>query len=400
MKKRLEIKQQKHFGCLGPETGMALVSSLGMITTIATLTVGFLASGLIEIQAARNFEARMTAFHLAEGAVDQTIVMLRSDPTYAGLASTDSSNSRIAGKYQTTVTRSETNPEIYTIKANGSVSQNGSSSGGGQQRNITAVVEIGLPIIRNHALYADQTIQMSGNIVSDSYDSNKGPYQQAFAGKKGHIGSNRSAGNTISLSGNAIIKGNASIGPNGDVERGIITSGTSAILGTKYAAPEKQPLDPVRLTRGIQKTASINIAGSETITLPGGTYYYKQLSISDNAQLILSGETTIYTTGDVNFHGNGIKTAENRPPNLTINVAGNRTVSIKGSGNFYGKIYAPQSTISIDSGTGKKKLELFGSFTGNYFMNSGNVGLHYDEALSQTLIDENFSDQMKSWQEQ
>src|SRR3989338_5855893 len=100
----------KHAGMtlisLTGEKGVALVDSLGMIVTLAALTVGFMANGLGEIQATRNFEARMTAFHLSEGALDQTIVALRTNATYSGLASTTSSNTRIVGNYGTTVTRS------------------------------------------------------------------------------------------------------------------------------------------------------------------------------------------------------------------------------------------------------------------------------------------------------
>ena len=76
----------------------------------------------------------------------------------------------------------------------------------------------------------------------------------------------------------------------------------------------------------------------------------------------MTGEATIYVSGDVNISGNGIGTASNLPPNLIINVEGAHNVSVSGDGDFYGKIYAPESSISV-SGNG----DLYGALIGDTF---------------------------------
>ncbi|MBI4358340.1 MAG: hypothetical protein HY584_03490 [Candidatus Omnitrophica bacterium] len=385
---RKEMRKEK----IRKEKGIALVSSLSMISTVIVLTIGFMANGIAEIHAVRNFEARMSAFHLAEGALDQTIVRLRTNPSYSGLPSTASSNSRNIGQYQTTVTPSQTNPNIYTIQAKGQVL---TSTGGSiqQERNITAVVELGPAPKRPPYVFAEHTIQVSGNVVTDSYNSNNGTYQPQYAGQKGHIGSNRADGNTISLSGNVQINGDAIIGPGGDPNTAIVLSGNSNISGTQYAASSGTTLDPATVPGGVSNSGGLSVNGNNTVTLPSGTYHYTSLTIEGNGRLNTTGQTTIYVSGDVSIAGNGITTAQNLPPNLTIKVVGDQTVTVSGNGNFYGSIYAPQARVNI-YGNG----ELFGAVTGDSLAMSGDGKIHCDEALDDQGGG-SATNRMKSWQE-
>jgi len=108
----------------------------------------------------------------------------------------------------------------------------------------------------------------------------------------------------------------------------------------------------------------------------------------------VTGEATIYVSGDVNISGNGIGTASNLPPNLIINVEGAHNVSVSGDGDFYGKIYAPESSISV-SGNG----DLYGALIGDTFSDSGNGNIHYDKALGSGSSSQATDNELKAWTE-
>src|SRR3989338_7643436 len=104
------------------ERGVVLIVALTFISTIVALTLAIMTASFAEIQAAERFENRMVTFHLAEGVLDQTIVALRNDQTFTGVTTTTATNGRISGIYESTVTPSETNPNIFQIQALSSIS--------------------------------------------------------------------------------------------------------------------------------------------------------------------------------------------------------------------------------------------------------------------------------------
>ncbi|MBI4549471.1 MAG: hypothetical protein HY714_00895 [Candidatus Omnitrophica bacterium] len=378
---RFKAKNQK---------GVALVATLGLISMMSILSVSLMAGSLVEIQSAERFENRMFAFHLAEGALDQTISTLRTNRAYAGVPSTGATNGSATGTYRTTVTQSQSNPNLYTIAALGTVGATAASAGY-QERNITALYELPAQTGGGTGLFSNTSIQLSGNVETDAYDSRNGAYAPATASSEGHIATNTIRAGFVMMSGNVNIKGNATVGPNGNPLSVITMSGYSKVWGTKSAAASLRTLTPVA---ACNNPTALSVAGNDTVSLAAGTHCFSSISVTGNGRLNVSGTATLTVNGNVNIAGNGVGTSGNLPPNLTINVSGSRSVAITGNGNFYGKVYAPQSSVNIN-GNG----EFFGSFTGNSVAMSGNGKIHYDKALDSDPGSQVTGNDMKSWTE-
>ena len=371
--------------------GIALVVSLGLIATMSTYGLALLTLSTAEARSAESFENRLVAFHWADGAIDQTIVQLKANQAYAGVPSTNITTGRTTGSYQTTVTATGT-ANVYNIQATGTAGANGSY--GNQQRNLAAIVDLTPQSQFASALFANSNITMTGNAQTDAYDSRNGAYNALIATSEGHVGTNGTSASIVSLSGNAKIKGNATVGPGANVVTAITTTGNASVTGLKQAAAATTPLAAVTVPGGLASYGALSISGNNTVTLPAGTYLYTTVSISGNGKLNCTGQVTLYATGNVSISGNGVGTASNLPTNFSLNVAGSPSVSLTGNGNFYGAVYAPQCAMNI-SGNG----QLFGALIGNTVTDSGNGNIHYDKALGASSgSSSNCS--MKSWTEQ
>jgi len=220
-------------------------------------------------------------------------------------------------------------------------------------------------------IFARDTIQMSGNAYTDAYDSSKGPYSAASRSNNGHV---RTNGN-IALSGNATIGGNAIPGPNQQVTM----AGNAAVTGSTTAATSPASYTPVTVPGGATSLGALSVSGNKTRTLTAGTYVASSISITGNAKLIINasgGPVNLYVTGNISVAGNGIANATNLPSNLMIYQSGNSGIAFSGNADFYGTIYAPESPLTV-SGNGN----MFGAFVTSTLQNSGNGGIHFDQAL-------------------
>ena len=374
------------------EKGIALIATLGLISTLSILSISLMTVSLVELQSAERYENRLVTFHQADGAIDQSIVALRTNRAYAGVPSTNFAVGRTSGTYSTTVTQSQTNANVFTIASAGNVGVNAQAYGY-QARNITAVVEMASQSGGGFGIFSNGTIQMSGNATTDAYDSRLGAYSQSNKTNEGHIGTNTTRAGFVMLSGNARVNGDLAIGPGGNPLTATQISGNAAITGTKYAATAATPMTAVSIPNTLTNLGALSVSANNTVTLGAGTYYYNSISVTGNGRLNVTGAATIYVNGNISIAGNGVGTAANLPPNLTINVAGSRSVSVSGNGDFYGKIYAPQSSISV-TGNGN----IFGAVLGNSFSDSGNGMIHYDKALGGGSS-QSTNNELKAWAE-
>lgn len=374
--------------------GIALISVLGLISTLSILSVSLIALTLMELQSAERYENRMVAFHQADGAVDETLVNLRMDRSFAGLSITNYATGRTSGTYFTIVTQSLTNPNVYTIASTGTV---GAAVGayGFQQRQISAIVDMTPQAGSGSGIFSNGAIQISGNAVIDSYDSREGPYNSLTAGSEGNVGTNStSPGFVVQITGNVRVEGDLTIGPGGNPATATQVTGNATITGTTTAASALVPMTPVSIPSSLTNSGPLTVNGQNTVTLGAGTYYFSSIDISGGGKLNVTGAATVYVAGDVSIAGDGVATASNLPTNLTINVQGSRNVSISGDGDFFGKVYAPQSSISV-SGNG----DLYGALIGDTFSDSGNGNIHYDVALGSGGGSQITSNELKAWSE-
>lgn len=375
--------------------GVVLISTLGLIGTMATLGTALLAVNIYQVRSAERYENRMIAFQWAEGGIDRTIVELKNDPNYSGLASTSAITDTLSGKYATVVTPTAVGGR-YEIQASSSAGDY-SSSYGYQQRAITAVVQMPFEAAFPAALFAQSNITMTGNAQTDAYDSREGDYNSATATADGDVGTNGTSDGIITLTGNPKmpkVQGDATVGPGANIASAIDVTGDAQITGTKSAADEMVNLSPVTVPSTAQSLSAISLQSDEVQTLSAGTYTVSSLSITGNGQLVCTGKVTLYVTGAVSVAGNGVGTADHLPTNFYLHVQGNHAVSLAGNGNFYGAVYAPESAVSI-SGNGA----YFGAVVGNTISNTGNGGIHYDKALEANGEDDSAPD-LISWKEQ
>jgi hypothetical protein len=160
-------------------------------------------------------------------------------------------------------------------------------------------------------------------------------------------------------------------------------------------------MPPVVMPEGVENQGQLNISGNTTVTLAGGTYRFDLIRISGNGRLNFTGPATVYLKGELKVSGNGIGTANDRPPNLIIysqgissGVSGSGDISFSGNGSFYGAVYAPGSKISV-TGNGA----LYGALIGWEARVTGNGGVHYDEALREVASTGASQVEVLSWQD-
>lgn len=356
--------------------GFFLISSYLVLALLGTLSLSLFLKNASTFWTSERNRNRIAAFQLAEAGLDQAIATLRTNSTYTGQGYTALST---AGGFDVAVETPDRvgNPTVRRITATGHTPGANSTAFAYERRQVVAYVDFPPPVSGNFAVFSDTSIQMSGNVVLDSYDSRRGSYQSQAARSNGHLGTNTTRAGFVMMSGNVRIRGDAVVGPLGDPSRVITTSGNAVIEGSRRAATALRVLDPVVVPSGLVGGGNLRLNGNDVLTLGGGTYLYSSINVSGNARVNFTGPATVYVTGNVSISGNGVGTSQNLPPNLKIMVAGQRSISYSGNANFYGVLYAPDSNVSITANG-----ELSGSVTGDSLQQSGNGKVHYDEALS------------------
>jgi hypothetical protein len=242
--------------------------------------------------------------------------------------------------------------------------------------NVTASA-IALATPQRYAAVGLDFISMSGN-ATNAYRSNTmvtfGPNFTA----RGDITSN----GDITLGGSSFVDGNAFPG----VGKRVI--GSNHVSG--YCQNNTEPLvypvaDPGNaatvndnglVPSNCTKNGSINLGNQKKLSLPGGTYYFKDLEMGAGSELTFTGPSTLYLTGNVRMDGHAITNAD-LPKNLRIVMLGaGTTVEIKAGTDLFADIYAPLSAIYI-SGNG----DIYGAIVGKSITMSGEAGIHYDMSL-------------------
>ncbi len=295
------------------------------------------------------------------------------------------------GSYTTTITAWDTDPKITVT---------GTVTAAGTNTQATLKSNLDPRAIFSAAVKVQNLITMSGNGVTDSYDSSTGAYGGANIKLNGDSVTNSNAIPAITLGGNARIKGDAATGTSGTVSLtgNAVVSGTTSnaanesftavtVPSTLTALSSLGTLSSGTLNAGDYKYTDITVTDNDSLTINGAVRLYltstgTALDLSGNAEVIIGpgGSLDLYSEGNVSITGNG-----------TINDGGSQNVSavefygtstctsfvMSGNGVLDGVVYAPAADVNI-SGNGT----LYGGVVGNSFTSSGNGGLHYDEQLA------------------
>lgn len=371
---------------------MVLISAYLALSVMGALSYALFSQNLTLYRTSQRTINRILAFHLAESGIDRAIVQLRNNRSYTGQGYTMLGQ---GGGYEAQVTSPDStgSPNLRRIVGNGHTPNNLSTSYAHEQRQVIAYVNFP-PTSSTYAIFADTSIQMSGNAQTDSYNSRVGSYESQTPRMNGDMGTNTIQAGFVTISGNVRIRGDATVGPGGNPTRVIQTSGNVVIEGSQTAASFLKVLGPVQIPSNLTNLGNLQLSGNTTQTLGGGNYWYSSISITGNARLNFTGSANVYVTGDVKIAGNGVGTSQNTPANFSLNISGAREVSFTGNGNFYGAVYAPDSGIQI-TGNGS----IFGSVVGDSIQQSGNAKVHYDEALNQSSGGAGNRSQLLAWME-
>lgn len=340
---------------------------------------------------------RIIAFHMAESGLDRGITALKQDSSYTGQGYTVFGG----GGYDVTVETPDpvNNPTVRRITANGYAPSNSPVSYAYEGRQVMSYVSLTSEAGFNFGLFGDSNVTLGGRAVTDSFNSKNGAYK-APGGANGDVGTNGTGQGTVQLTGNAAVGGDVVVGMGGDPATAIQAAKNATISGTKSAATSPTTLTSVTIPSFLTDSGALSVSGQNTVTLPGGTYWYDSISVSGGGSVKFAGPATIYVSGTVSISGSGTVTSGDLPPNLTIKVKDDVNVSVTGGGTFYGAIYAPKSDVSI-SGNGA----LFGAVVGKTLSFSGSgkdpLMIHYDEALQTAGAGSGTGNkiQMRSWQE-
>lgn len=363
--------------------GFILITVYLLLALLLVPAAALFAHSLSHVRSSQRLQSNLQAYQLAEAGLDWAITQFRNNPLWAGGTGTLS-----AGNYTVTLQNLGNNRQRVT-------SQGTANQGFPAVRSVETIVLVTANPLFPYAMFGNESVTLSGNANTDSYNSSVGPYNSATAGSNGDVGTNGISAGNVSLSGNASVNGDVYVGTGGDPNTVITMTGNSTITGGPPSALNTpQPMTPVTVPGGLTNQGNLSISGNNTVTLPGGTYLYSSVSISGNGGLNFTGPVTLYLTGQLSVSGNGIGTVSNLPPGLLIHVQGSGNVNFSGNANFYGAVYAPESDISI-SGNGA----FYGATIGKKITNSGNGGVHYDEALQNVGGGAGGQVQVLSWQD-
>lgn len=380
--KKIRTKYQK---------GIFLISSYLALSVVGTFSLALFLKNVTIYHAAERAESRIRAFHQAESGIDQAIVRLRSDLSYQGQGYSPLGNN---GGYEVLVDAPDpSQPTLRRITGTGHSPSNALDAYAYVQRQIVSYVTF-TPSTGGYGIFSDTSIQMSGNVHVDSYDSRRGPYNRYHPGTNGDMGTNTTRAGFVMMSGNAKVHGDVTVGPGGNPARVIVTSGNVQIYGSRTAAPSLRVLEPVQIPSHLTNLGTLTVNGNDSLTLPGGNYFYSSINISGNGRVNFRNPTTLYVSGDVKITGNGTLTAQDLPSNLEIKMKGNRPIEINGNGDYFGRVYAPASNVVV-TGNGS----IFGEAVGKTIQASGNGSFHYDEALADGTSNSSVTADMLAWAE-
>jgi hypothetical protein len=227
------------------------------------------------------------------------------------------------------------------------------------------------PSFRSHVLIGLNGVSMSGSAYTDSYNSSKGAYSAATAGKNGNIASNGS----ITLSNTAKVNGDARPGP----LNAVALLDSASVTGIKLPMSSAISYPSVVLPAGITNLGDVTMS-SGTQNVAGGTYLIRNLNLSGTATINWQGPVTLYIQNSYTVKDRVvINTYQNKPANRVIYFLPTcTTASWTGTNSCVGDLYAPDTNFTVSG-----SVQKFGRIIAKSINNSSTGGMHADDALPQ-----------------
>lgn len=233
-----------------------------------------------------------------------------------------------------------------------------------------------------------------GNLIIDSYDSTEGSYGGTNVNANGDLCSCED----LRVSGSVEIHGDAMYGIGYDFTGNGSVYEVWGLIGEHpcnfpeinpdffYAAFNNDNYrihydPPLKGGKNYHNYTKLSLSGQDVAYLPSGTYFFTDVKITGQAEVVINGPTEIYVYGDADFTGGGLTNTSEDPKNLKLYVT-HGDVKIAGNAGFYGGVYAPDSDVDM-TGTS----DIYGMIIADKVEFGGTTLMHVDEALVQDMLD-------------
>ena len=123
----------------------------------------------------------------------------------------------------------------------------------------------------------------------------------------------------------------------------------------------------------------LKLINADSLTLPGGEYYFTSVDLGNAATLQVDGPTVMYVTGTFSVSNANIINPSQIPENLIIMASSTKKkddVQLHHNVDFHGIIYAPDVHVELNS-----SVDFYGVIMGEEVTLNSSVAVHYDESL-------------------
>jgi hypothetical protein len=395
------------------EKGIVLVAAIGLVAILALFGTVAVITTSTEIIISKNHKTSVQANYAAEAGYSHLIgaylnntnyFLAKDTATTIGLPATEPGAPNFGNNltyWFPSITYDSNDPPQHVDVV---------SQGKAWGTNSVEKIQVRITPISSspfeYGIFTNGDINISGNGVTNSYDSSIDPSASTLL-SNGDVGTNNTGAGTIALSANAVINGDAEVGPGGNPATDITTSGNAEINGNTGVAGSPKDMTPMTDPGG-GTPETLNLSDFDIKTISSGIYRLPNISISGIATGIISGDVTlyvdgntsisqigklvilpgasltIYASGDASVGGNGIVNlnAAPRPEDCVVfGTSSCTSVTISGNGDLYAAIYAPAATTTV-SGNG----DIYGSLVGDAVTITGNGAILFDESLQDLSV--------------
>jgi hypothetical protein len=234
---------------------------------------------------------------------------------------------------------------------------------------------------------------------------------------------------SITLNSGVVVNGDVKVGLGGNPDTAIKDLGAT-IAGSKYGAPENNPLPQITAPANLFYMGTAIDAKGSTVTIgPADNGTYTGIDFKSTGQPgvleIDGGAVELHITGDINL-GQSCEIVVKDGSSLTLYVDGNincressginvenptkeaetlklfatgeskQSFDIKANSEWIGVIYAPNADVALYANG-----DVYGSITANNFEFKAGGNYHYDKALKKVAVDdEGVRFVIKRWKEE
>lgn len=235
------------------------------------------------------------------------------------------------------------------------------------------------------------SVSLAGTPDVDSYNSTYASYNAQVPQDNGDFCSN----GWIDVDGTTYVRGDANAGPGEETtvnNNSTVTGSTKPRLRSidlptvdmSGVASNNDNNDIPGIPSGngkstksaVDKQGDLKLVAGETMDLPPGNYYLRNLELGGGSTLNITGETNIYLTGDLKVAGGAsLNNNTERPDYLNILMSGGDAL-VTSDLAAYMVIYAPNTDIDVQG-----SADFYGAFVGKTLKIHGTGSVHADEAV-------------------